>query len=33
VKFDSAAETFPGDAAANRMLTRAHREPYGIPKV
>lgn len=33
VKFDAKTETFPGDAAANRMLTRAHREPYGVPSV
>ncbi|MEB2360378.1 MAG: Gfo/Idh/MocA family oxidoreductase [Bryobacteraceae bacterium] len=29
--FDPATETFPGDAEANKYLTREYREPYGIP--
>jgi len=32
VKFDSKTETFPGDAEANKLLARAHRAPYGLPK-
>ena len=33
VRFDARTETFPGDAAANNLLARAHRELYGLPKV
>jgi len=29
--FDPATETFPGDAEANRYLTRQYREPYVVP--
>ena len=29
--FDPATETFPGDAEANRLLTRTYREPYVVP--
>ncbi len=29
--FDPATETFPGDAEANRYLTRKYREPYVVP--
>ncbi|MBI3698703.1 MAG: Gfo/Idh/MocA family oxidoreductase [Acidobacteria bacterium] len=29
--FDPATETFPGDAEANRYLTRTYREPYVVP--
>ena len=29
--FDPATETFPGDAEANKYLTREYREPYVIP--
>jgi hypothetical protein len=29
--FDPNTETFPGDAEANNLLTRAYREPYGLP--
>ena len=29
--FDPAAEIFPGDAEANRYLTRTYREPYVVP--
>ncbi|HWQ54710.1 MAG TPA: Gfo/Idh/MocA family oxidoreductase [Bryobacteraceae bacterium] len=29
--FDPAAETFPGDAEANRYLTRKYREPFVVP--
>jgi len=30
--FDPQTETFPGDAEANRMLTRAYRAPYTLPE-
>jgi predicted dehydrogenase len=33
VKFDPRTETFPGDAEANKLLRKEHREPYGLPKV
>ena len=29
--FDPAKEVFPGDAEANRFLTRVYREPYVVP--
>ncbi len=29
--FDPATETFPGDAEANKYLTREYREPYVVP--
>jgi predicted dehydrogenase len=29
--FDPAAETFPGDAEANALLTRKYREPFVVP--
>jgi hypothetical protein len=29
--FDPATETFPGDAEANRYLTREYRDPYVLP--
>ena len=29
--FDPAAETFPGDAEANSLLTRKYREPFVVP--
>ena len=29
--FDPKTETFPGDAEANKLLTRVYREPYGLP--
>jgi predicted dehydrogenase len=29
--FDPAKETFPGDAEANKYLTRTYREPYVVP--
>jgi hypothetical protein len=29
--FDPATETFPGDAEANRLLTRKYRAPYALP--
>ena len=29
--FDPATETFPGDAEANRYLTRQYRAPYVLP--
>ncbi len=32
LKFDPAAETFSGDAEANRLLTRNYRAPYTIPE-
>lgn len=31
--FDPATETFPGNAAANAMLTRAYRKPFVVPAV
>ncbi len=31
LEFDPETETFPGDAEANRLLTREYREPYGLP--
>jgi hypothetical protein len=30
--FDPGTETFPNDAAANRLLTRAYRPPYEVPE-
>jgi predicted dehydrogenase len=33
VKFEQKTETFPGDAAANKLLTKAYRTPYDLPKV
>jgi predicted dehydrogenase len=30
--FDPAAESFPGDAEANRLLTRQYRAPYTLPE-
>ena len=32
VQFDPATEQFPGDDEANRLATRAYREPYVLPK-
>ena len=29
--FDPKTETFPGNAAANKLLTREYRKPYVIP--
>ena len=29
--FDPAAESFPGDAEANALLTKEYREPWGLP--
>ena len=29
--FDPATESFPGDAEANKYLTRTYREPYVVP--
>jgi predicted dehydrogenase len=31
LKFDSAAEQFPGNPAANALLTRPYREPFIVP--
>ncbi|MEM9186813.1 MAG: Gfo/Idh/MocA family oxidoreductase [Planctomycetota bacterium] len=31
--FDPQTETFPADAEANALLTRAYREPYVVPQV
>jgi predicted dehydrogenase len=33
VKFDAKTESFPGDAQANALLTKAYRKPYELPKV
>ena len=33
VTFDPKTETFGHDKEANALLTRKHREPYGLPKV
>jgi len=33
VVFDPRSETFPGDSAANKLLTKDYREPCGLPKV
>ena len=33
VTFDPRTETFGHDKEANALLTRKHREPYGLPKV
>ena len=30
--FDPVTETFPGDAAANRHLTRDYRAPFVVPE-
>ncbi len=30
--FDPVTETFPGDAEANRLLTREYRAPYVLPE-
>jgi hypothetical protein len=31
LEFDPQSETFPGDEAANALLTRKYREPYVMP--
>jgi hypothetical protein len=31
LKFDPKTETFPGNDAANKLLTREYRKPYVIP--
>ena len=33
LKFDPKAETFIGDADANKLLTRDYREPFVVPKI
>jgi predicted dehydrogenase len=33
VKFDPKTETFPGDAEANRMLSKTYRDAWPMPKV
>jgi predicted dehydrogenase len=33
VKFDPAKETFPGDAEANRLLSKTYRDAWPMPKV
>ncbi len=33
VRFDPETETFPGDAAANQLLTKEYRAPYLLPEV
>jgi len=33
IVFDPKTETFGGDRAANAYLTKAYREPYGLPEV
>ena len=32
LRFDGKTETFPGDAEANRLLTREYREPFRVPE-
>jgi predicted dehydrogenase len=32
LKFDGKTETIPGDAEANRLLTREYRDPYRVPE-
>ena len=31
LRFDAATETFPGDAEANRLLSRTYRKPFVMP--
>jgi predicted dehydrogenase len=33
VKWDAMAQTFPGDAEAQAMMTKKYRAPYGLPAV
>jgi predicted dehydrogenase len=33
IRFDPKTETFPNDAAANKLLAKEHRAPYSLPKV
>jgi len=33
VKFDPATETFPGDAAASRLLSKSYRDKWPLPRV
>ena len=32
LRFDGKTETIPGDAEANRLLTREYRDPYHVPE-
>ena len=32
LKFDPQTMTFPGEAEANRLLTREYRRPYVVPE-
>ncbi|MBI3666718.1 MAG: gfo/Idh/MocA family oxidoreductase, partial [Acidobacteria bacterium] len=32
LNFDPATETFPGDAEANRQLSRKYRPPFVVPE-
>jgi hypothetical protein len=33
LKMNSKAETFPGNAAASKMLTREYRKPFVVPEI
>jgi hypothetical protein len=32
LRMDPASERFPGNAAANKLLTREYREPFVVPE-
>ena len=33
LKMNGKAETFPGNAAASKMLTREYRKPFVVPEI